>query len=100
MRNVLIAASIVAFSASVSAQSLVARQGGDSVRLSEQPCPVQVMPHLPQQMAGEFKAALTHIGGVHYVACWRRVGVAAHVIYEDGDQALIPMAEFKEDVGV
>ena len=99
MRNVLIAASIVAFSASVSAQSLVARSGADSVRLSEQPCPVQIHDKLPAP-PDFFKAALVHFRGVHYIACWRLVGISAHLVYEDGDQGLIPMAEFKEDVGV
>lgn len=99
MRNVLIAASIAAFSASVSAETLIATQDGDTVRITDHPCPQQVHQHLPVPPQF-FGAALALVSGQSFAGCWRKVGASIHVIYEDGDQGLIPMAEFKEDVGV
>jgi hypothetical protein len=36
--------------------------------------------------------------GQRFQACWRLVGNAAHLVYEDGDQGIIPTTELKPDM--
>jgi hypothetical protein len=36
--------------------------------------------------------------GQRYQACWRMMGNAAYLVYEDGDQGIIPAAELKPDL--
>ena len=97
MKHLLLCAAIVAVPAM--AQDLVARQGEDSVRLAEQPCTSDVvLSQLPPQMHGEFKAASAVVQGKTFTACWRQTGNAAYLVYEDGDQGVIPMAELKPEL--
>lgn len=81
------------------AQDLVARQGNDSVRLNDGPCTSDlVLSRLQPQMREEYKAATAVVDGQNFTACWRPMGNAAHLLYEDGDQGLIPMEELKPDL--
>jgi hypothetical protein len=81
------------------AQELVARQGDDSVRLSETACSSElVLRRLEPGSAGEYKAASAVFQGQRFTACWRMMGNVAHLIYEDGDQGIIPAAELKPDL--
>jgi hypothetical protein len=38
------------------------------------------------------------VEGQTFTACWRVVGNAAHLLYEDGDQGIIPLAELKPEM--
>jgi hypothetical protein len=81
------------------AQELVARQGDDSVRLSENACSSElVLRRLEPGSAGEYKAASAVFQGQRFTACWRMMGNVAHLVYEDGDQGIIPAAELKPDL--
>ena len=81
------------------ANDLVAYNGGDSVHLSDSPCSsVQVLGYLPPQLQSDFKAASAVLGGHPFAACWRVQGGAAHVLYEDGDQGLIPLSVLKPEL--
>lgn len=74
------------------AADLVGRHGNDSVRLSEAPCTNElVTPRLPPGLGEEFHAAVAVFGGKSFVACWREMGNIAFLIYEDGDQGVIPL---------
>ncbi|MBI5276684.1 MAG: hypothetical protein HY854_09515 [Burkholderiales bacterium] len=85
--------------APVFAEDLVARNGSDSVRLNESPCTSkQVLARLQPQQHTDYKAAFAQVGGQNFEACWRVVGNSAHLLYEDGDQGLIPLAELKPDL--
>ena len=97
---VICAAALAAFAASPSfAQDLIARQGDDSVRLSEDACKSQlVISRLEPGMADEFRAASALFQGQRYQACWRMMGNAAYLIYEDGDQGIIPATELKPEL--
>ena len=98
MKTLLICAALVA-AAPAFAQDLVARQGGDSVRLNDGPCTSpQVLGRIQPQQADEYKAATAVVDGQNFSACWRPVGNAAHLMYEDGDQGLIPLAELKPEL--
>lgn len=79
-------------------ETLVARQGDDSVRLSDAACKSElVIARLPGK-ADEYRAASAVFQGQRFQACWRMVGGAAHLIYEDGDQGIIPATELKPEL--
>jgi hypothetical protein len=81
------------------AQELVARQGDDSVRLSDSACKSElVLGRLEPGVARQYRAASAVFQGQRFQACWRLVGNAAHLVYEDGDQGIIPAAELKPDM--
>ncbi|TWO72847.1 hypothetical protein FN976_00965 [Caenimonas sedimenti] len=81
------------------AEDLVAREGNDSVRLADAPCQNQVIMKLVEPSThGEYKAASATVQGQNFVACWREMGSVAHLVYEDGDQGIIPMVELKKEI--
>ena len=97
MKHLLLCAALVAVPAL--ADDLVARQGDDSVRLAETPCTSeQILAQLPAGMHGEFKAASAVVEGKTFAACWHAAGNAAFLVYEDGDQGVIPMDELKPEL--
>jgi len=101
MKAAVLCAALAAAFASVPsfAQELVARQGDDSVHLSDSACKsVLVLSRLDPAIAGEYKAASAMFQGQRFTACWRMMGNVAHLVYEDGDQGIIPAAELKPDL--
>lgn len=72
---------------------MVFRDGKDSVKITERAC--------YPEMSGLFhpgveaKAADAEIGGKQFRACWVEMNGLAVLIYEDGDQGMIPMGAFK-----
>lgn len=98
MKSVLLLCAALA-AAPVFAEDLVARNGNDSVRLGDAPCTSElVLGRLQPQMHAQYKAASAVVEGTTFVACWRLVGNAAHLLYEDGDQGVIPLAELKPEM--
>jgi hypothetical protein len=98
MKRILVLCAALAV-APVFAEDLVARNGNDSVRLAEGPCTSElVLGRLQPQMQGQYKAASAVVEGQTFTACWRVVGNAAHLLYEDGDQGIIPLAELKPEM--
>lgn len=100
MKSVAICAAFAALVAAPSfADELVARQGNDSVRLSEGACKSElVLGRLEPTTHEEFRAASAEFQGQNFIACWRMVGNVAWLLYEDGDQGIIPMAELKREL--
>jgi len=95
--HLLVCAALVA--APVLADDLVARNGNDSVRLGEGPCTSElVLARLQPQMHAAYKAASASVDGQNFVACWRVVGNSAHLLYEDGDQGIIPLSDLKPEL--
>jgi hypothetical protein len=93
----LCAAALVA--APALADELVASNGNDSVRLSDGPCTSeQVLNRLKPQFHSVLRAASATVQGQTFKACWIVEGHSAHLLYEDGDQGLIPLADFKVPV--
>ncbi len=83
-------------SAPALADELVASSGNDSVRLSNSPCTnEQVLSQLQPQMRATLRDATAVVQGKTFKACWVVEGHAAHLLYEDGDQGLIPLRDFK-----
>ena len=81
------------------AEDLVAREGNDSVRLASAPCENQTVLKLVEPNThSEYKAATATVQGQSFVACWRAMGNVAHLVYEDGDQGIIPIGELKAEL--
>lgn len=84
---------------SAAAEDRIARQGADSVTISERPCTVaSVLIQIDKVAPGErdqFQRADATFGGQRYFACWRTIPGGVHVVYEDGDQGVIPAGELK-----
>ncbi|RYF18093.1 MAG: hypothetical protein EOO30_04635 [Comamonadaceae bacterium] len=100
MKAVVFCAALATFAAAPAfAQDLIARQGDDSVRLSDAQCKSElILNRLEPAIAGEFKSASAMFQGQRYQACWRMMGNAAYLIYEDGDQGVIPAQELKPEL--
>ncbi|HEX2544775.1 MAG TPA: hypothetical protein VHL79_07850 [Ramlibacter sp.] len=100
MKAVVFCAALATFAAAPAfAQDLVARQGNDSVRLSDAACKSElVLSRLEPAIASEFRSASALFQGQRFQACWRMMGNAAYLVYEDGDQGVIPAHELKPDL--
>lgn len=97
MRVLLLCAALAA--APAFAGDLVARQGGDTVHLADAPCTSpQVLSRLEPRLQDQFKAATATVQGRTFAACWRLTEAGAHLLYEDGDQGLVPLTELKPEL--
>lgn len=95
MRFALVCAAAL-LAAPVLADELVASSGNDSVRLSTAPCSSeQVLNRMQPQFRTVLRDATAVVQGQTFKACWVVDGHAAHLLYEDGDQGLIPLRDFK-----
>ena len=85
-------AALVATSAQA---DMIARHGGDSVRLTGEACPESIaLPDGADRRA--FRKAVAVVGGERYTACHAlRVDGLVVLIYQDGDAGLIPAAQFR-----
>jgi hypothetical protein len=80
------------------AGDLVTRNGGDSVRLTQEACPVNVLQLLPQGTRGHYRKALVVFEGKEHIACFAVLGNGmVHLAYNDGDQGLIPVGAFRQE---
>lgn len=95
MRFVLALILLLVAAPPVHAQDMLATRDGDSVRITQKPCEVGVLRHIPEGSRGFFRKALVQLQGQEYIACWAvRVDGMVLVVYSDGDQGLIPIAQF------
>lgn len=100
MKTLVFCAAVATFAAAPAfSQDLIARQGDDSVRLSDDACRSElVLRRLEPAIAGEFRSASAVFQGQRFQACWRMMGGAAYLVYEDGDQGIIPAHELKPEL--
>lgn len=82
------------------APDLVASNGQDSVRISDKPCSSEVVLAILNPKYRELvRDAWAVVGGQPFRACWLVDGSDAHLLYEDGDQGMVPLTDFKQDRG-
>jgi hypothetical protein len=100
MKAVAFCAALATFAvAPAFAQDLIARQGDDSVRLSEEACKSDlILSRIEPGSAKDFRSASAVFQGQRFQACWRMMGNAAYLVYEDGDQGIIPAGELKPEL--
>ena len=98
MKALLIAALMAAGPA---AADLVTKQGANTLRLTEHPCPVTMAKYLPAEIIGRFLAAVAIVDGKTYMGCWTIRGDGQVFLrYEDGDGGLVPLTSFKDEPGI
>ena len=93
MRVLLIAALFAAGPAF--AADRIARDGADSIRLTDAPRGESVKALLPPAVHDKLRAAQTEIGGQKYEACWVRYQGSVYLFYADGDQGEVQEQAFK-----
>jgi hypothetical protein len=79
--------------------SLTAVNGPNSVTLWDSPCVHgetlwRISTMVAPQFRDKFRKARAMVGGKDYFGCWIVEGDMVHLIYEDGDQGLLPIADF------
>lgn len=101
-KRILVGAGAAVLALSVlSADDMVASNGRDSVRLFDRPCSSEtVLALVAPQFHSKLRDAVSTIAGQSFRACWTVQGYMAHLVYEDGDQGLVPLSEFKRMPGV
>jgi hypothetical protein len=77
-----------------------ARYGNDSIRVTAKPCAdAKVMQYIAAagQDAKDYRAATATYQGTPFAACWRPLFEQKVIIlvYDDGDQGLVPFADLK-----
>ena len=83
------------------AGELVASDRKGTIRLTEAPCVSEtVLSHVPDEAKSEFMRAKVVLHGEEFTACWRITPVAAHLVYEDGDQGLVPLSLLETTVEI
>lgn len=101
MKRILFCAALLCAAGLASADELVARNGKDSVRITEQPCAEPVLGLIPPNVREHFRAAFASIEGKQYAACWAlRPDGMVHLVYSDSDQGLVPASQFRPAPGV
>ena len=79
------------------AEEIVASNGTDSVTLSDSQCSSdKVLEQIDPGVRAQLKDATAVIGGQSLKACWLVDGKVAHLVYEDGDEGIVPLSEFKK----
>jgi hypothetical protein len=98
MKKLLIAAM---FAASPAFADFVARDGKDSLRLTNVPCPETMAKHIPADLMERFRAAVAIVDGQTHLGCWTlRADGAVFLRYEDGDAGAVPQSLFRNEPGV
>lgn len=83
------------------ARNMVAYEGGSAARLSDEPCSnEQVLGQLDTQLRPAFRNASVEVNGQTFSACWGPAGNAVYLLYEDGDEGLIPVHKLKPELWV
>lgn len=83
------------------ANDLVVNEGNDSIRLSEAACSSQaILQRIEPKAHTHFRTASATLQGQRYTACWSIVSTAVLLVYEDGDQGLVPVSKLKVPVDI
>jgi hypothetical protein len=70
---------------------------GDAVRISTSHAAMKACSRSSRRPCAQ-RCAMRRPGRGHrYHACWIVDGDSAHLLYEDGDQGLVPLADFKPE---
>lgn len=72
------------------------RQGADWVRLHDSACvSAETLARIPAAARDQFSKAQGMHQGQLYFGCWREVGNVVHILWEDGDEGVIPVGILK-----
>lgn len=75
----------------------VARQGDDEVHVFDSPCvSIETLNRMQESDRAGWNKVQGRFGGQRYFGCWRPLGDASiGILWEDGDQGVIPLQELK-----
>lgn len=83
------------------ARELVSHDGDDTIRLVDDECTSEtVLSKLPPEVRAQFRAASAVLQGRSFSACWHITPQGAHLIYEDGDEGLVPFDSLKPLISI
>ncbi|HVR48865.1 MAG TPA: hypothetical protein VMS38_03955 [Pseudorhodoferax sp.] len=78
------------------AEDLVLNDGQDSIRLKDAACASEaVLNRIEPEARAMFRTASATLQGQHYTACWSLLATSVYLVYEDGDQGLVPVSRLK-----
>lgn len=90
------AAALTATAAQAQTTDLVAYQGTNAIRLTEAACTDDaVLQQLAPELRPYFRSAWAQVEGKRYNACWGTLPTAVILVYEDGDQGLVPLSDLR-----
>lgn len=96
-RSLIIIAALLLASGGGYAETRIAQNGNDFVRLTTDVCTAQaVLEAIPEQFRHLVRDGTAYTAGREWHVCWFVDGDQAHLLYEDGDEGSIPMATFKK----
>ena len=100
MRRIGILCAALAASSAMAAD-LVAYDGTDVIRLSSDTCSnTAVLSRLKPQEQPHFLVANAVLRGQRYSACWAITPTAAYLVYEDGDEGLVPLEKLEVPIDI
>lgn len=80
--------------------TMIARRGSEYIRLWEAPCNhAGTLAQIKPEYRELFKKARAMVAGQDLYACWISENGQVFIIFEDGDQTVVPVDEFKPDQG-
>lgn len=97
----LVILAMVALPLQAQAEMVYEDSDGDMVRVLDTACPADIAVRAQEGQRGYFKEAVTRMGGRYFRACALPAsipgfsGPQVYLIYEDGDQGVIPNGELK-----
>lgn len=102
MRSKICAALIAAsFAVPAFAGERITRMGKDEARFFDSPCvSAQTLARIPAADRKSFSKAQGIVGGQKFFGCWRPLGNSVYILWEDGDQGIIPNSDIKDVVGL
>jgi hypothetical protein len=97
MRLALLCVAALLAAPAIAADEVVASNGSDTVRLSNTQCSSEkVLEQTDPVLRAQLRDATAVIQGESLKACWIVDGRVAHLLYEDGDQGIIPLTQFRK----
>lgn len=83
------------------ADDLVVNEGADTIRFTDAACNNEaVLNRIEPDARPLFRSASATLQGQRYTACWSVVSTAVYLVYEDGDQGLVPVSKLKVPVDI
>jgi hypothetical protein len=75
-----------------------AHQGADWVRIWNSPCvSAETLARIPQEERAAFQKVQGYVGGKLAFGCALQRGNMYFILWEDGDQGVVPASELKQD---
>lgn len=94
MRSAILAAILAASPAFADSE---AKAGGDWIRIHDSPCvSAQTLALIPEKYRADFRKAQGKLGGEVFFGCWTTLDGVVFILWEDGDQSMIPEQAFKQ----